>query len=146
MNFLCPLVCLIVRSGTANYFYNKELGNSQKKNHAQQKSTKKHRPKGAIGKNRASAFYFSGPGLNRKRILAQAIAHQKSHAQPRGAKKFSCPKNCPTRTPPPVKKIIVPLLLKQCHKEVAAKCTPLHVFNDLFVWNGFFDISKRYVP
>jgi len=65
------------------------------KNHAQQKPTKKNRPKGAIGKNRASAFYFSGPGLNRKKILAQAIAHQKSHAQPRGAKKFSCPKKFP---------------------------------------------------
>jgi len=34
----------------------------------------------------ASAFYCTDPVFDLKRILAQAIAHQKDHAQPEGEK------------------------------------------------------------
>ena len=59
-------------------------------------------------------------------------------------KHFHEPKNRPTSYhPTPLKKYR--RSFKECHKELAAKCSQLHFFNDLFTWNGFFDISKRYI-
>ena len=47
--------------------------------------------------SRASAFYYPGPVFDfKKNYIAQAIAHQINHVQPKEEKKIHAPENCPT--------------------------------------------------
>jgi len=60
---------------------------------------------------RTNAFYHPGP-LKKFPSSAQAITHQKNHAQPKGKKKFSSPKKFrppPTPSSPRPQKIMVRL-------------------------------------
>ena len=56
------------------------------------------------GKNWASALYYSSPVFDFKKNLAQAIAHQKIHTQPKAEKRLSSPRTLTTPTPNPLKK------------------------------------------
>lgn len=65
--------------GTDHYFLEAKGGQIEqfpKKNSFTAKTAKKHHAKGAMGKNRASDFYYSGPVFGFKKILAQAVAQQ----------------------------------------------------------------------
>lgn len=68
---------------------------------------KKNRARVAIGKKSSKCFLLSSSlDWLWKLILAQAITHEKTYAQPKRRKQLSCPRKLPT-TPFPLKKLMV---------------------------------------